>query len=156
MWLLNSLSSLQYFQLDGAFLVMAGCCCTNIGYDHLLSHSSSLSCTSLGYCTRNESVSVIACVWWDVLVGINKFTKRLRKPNFIPNNELMDFLSRIPSDQELVSDTVTLPVIHGKINGLDGRMWVGNWTTSWLTIVVWQVQWCEAKPGNIAKKIKKR
>jgi hypothetical protein len=54
-----------------------------------------------------------------LLWGINKFTKRLRKPNFIPNNELMDFLSRVPSDQELV-------------------------------------QWCDAKPGSIAKKIKKR
>lgn len=35
--------------------------------------------------------------------GINKFTKRLRSPNSIPNNELMDYLSRVPSDRELVS-----------------------------------------------------
>lgn len=35
--------------------------------------------------------------------GINKFTKRIRKPNAIPNNELLDFLSRIPSDPEVVS-----------------------------------------------------
>ncbi|XP_064609084.1 LOW QUALITY PROTEIN: multiple C2 and transmembrane domain-containing protein 1-like [Liolophura sinensis] len=34
--------------------------------------------------------------------GINKFTKKLRAPNAIPNNELMDFLSRVPSDSELV------------------------------------------------------
>ncbi|XP_038070847.1 multiple C2 and transmembrane domain-containing protein 1-like isoform X2 [Patiria miniata] len=33
--------------------------------------------------------------------GINKFTKKLRKPHAIPNNELMDFLSRIPSDNQL-------------------------------------------------------
>ncbi|XP_057302904.1 multiple C2 and transmembrane domain-containing protein 1-like isoform X1 [Hydractinia symbiolongicarpus] len=33
--------------------------------------------------------------------GINKFTKRIRKPNAIPNNELLDFLSRIPSDPEV-------------------------------------------------------
>ncbi|XP_033633799.1 multiple C2 and transmembrane domain-containing protein 1-like isoform X2 [Asterias rubens] len=33
--------------------------------------------------------------------GINKFTKKLRKPHAIPNNELMDFLSRIPSDNEI-------------------------------------------------------
>ena len=38
--------------------------------------------------------------------GINKFTKKLRAPNAIPNNELMDYLSRVPSDKELVSDTV--------------------------------------------------
>jgi hypothetical protein len=35
---------------------------------------------------------------------INKFTKRFRKPKgFIDNNELADFLSRLPSDPELVS-----------------------------------------------------
>jgi len=36
-----------------------------------------------------------------LLWGINKFTKKLRKPNFIPNNELLDFLSRCPSNQQL-------------------------------------------------------
>ena len=35
--------------------------------------------------------------------GINKFTKRIRKPNVVPNNELFDFLSRVPSDPEAVS-----------------------------------------------------
>ncbi|KAG5270040.1 hypothetical protein AALO_G00187960 [Alosa alosa] len=30
--------------------------------------------------------------------GINKFTKKLRKPYAIENNEVMDFLSRVPSD----------------------------------------------------------
>ncbi|XP_078572963.1 multiple C2 and transmembrane domain-containing protein 1-like isoform X10 [Branchiostoma floridae x Branchiostoma japonicum] len=34
--------------------------------------------------------------------GINKFTKKLRNPNAIPNNELLDFLSRVPSDEELI------------------------------------------------------
>ena len=37
--------------------------------------------------------------------GINKFTKKIRKPNAIPNNEALDFLSRVPSDPELVSVT---------------------------------------------------
>lgn len=33
----------------------------------------------------------------------NKFTKRFRKPKgYIDNNELADFLSRLPSDPELV------------------------------------------------------
>lgn len=36
-----------------------------------------------------------------LLWGINKFTKKIRSPNAIPNNELLDFLSRIPSDREL-------------------------------------------------------
>lgn len=35
--------------------------------------------------------------------GINKFTKKLRKPHAIPNNELLDFLSRVPSDAQLKS-----------------------------------------------------
>jgi hypothetical protein len=39
---------------------------------------------------------VIVLLW-----GINKFTKKLRKPNFIPNNELMDYLSRVPSHIQL-------------------------------------------------------
>jgi hypothetical protein len=34
---------------------------------------------------------------------INKFTKRFRKPKgYIDNNELADFMSRLPSDPELV------------------------------------------------------
>ncbi|XP_062516683.1 multiple C2 and transmembrane domain-containing protein 1-like isoform X2 [Corticium candelabrum] len=41
--------------------------------------------------------------------GINKFTKRLRKPNFIPNNELLDYLSRVPSDDELLQWCETKP-----------------------------------------------
>nr|CAB3263705.1 multiple C2 and transmembrane domain-containing protein 1-like [Phallusia mammillata] len=41
-------------------------------------------------------VRVIVLLW-----GINKFTKRLRKPNYVPNNEIMDFLSRIPSNVQL-------------------------------------------------------
>lgn len=33
--------------------------------------------------------------------GVNKFTKKIRKPNGLSNNELLDFLSRIPSDPEV-------------------------------------------------------
>lgn len=36
--------------------------------------------------------------------GINKFTKKLRDPYIIENNELLDFLSRVPSDVQVVSD----------------------------------------------------
>lgn len=35
--------------------------------------------------------------------GINKFTKKLRNPNAIPNNEVLDFLSRVPDFDEKVS-----------------------------------------------------
>lgn len=33
--------------------------------------------------------------------GINKFTKRLRKPKSVGNNELLDFLSRVPTNEQL-------------------------------------------------------
>ncbi|VDN83767.1 unnamed protein product [Brugia pahangi] len=42
-------------------------------------------------------------VRWIIMIwGINKFTKKLRNPNLIPNNELLDFLSRVPSNNEIV------------------------------------------------------
>ena len=33
--------------------------------------------------------------------GINKFTKKLIAPDSNPNNELLDFLSRVPNDEML-------------------------------------------------------
>ncbi|MEE6458817.1 hypothetical protein FKM82_000438 [Ascaphus truei] len=39
----------------------------------------------------------IVLVW-----GINKFTKKIRSPYAIDNNELLDFLSRVPSDVQVV------------------------------------------------------
>ena len=35
--------------------------------------------------------------------GTNKFLKKLVKPNAISNNELADFISRVPDNEELVS-----------------------------------------------------
>jgi hypothetical protein len=35
--------------------------------------------------------------------GTNKFLKKLLKPNVINNNELADFISRVPDNEELVS-----------------------------------------------------
>ncbi|KAI3362485.1 hypothetical protein L3Q82_012774 [Scortum barcoo] len=40
--------------------------------------------------------------------GVNKFTKKLRDPYMIDNNELLDFLSRVPSDVQVVSESPTL------------------------------------------------
>lgn len=49
--------------------------------------------------------------------GVNKFTKKLRDPYAIDNNELLDFLSRVPSDVQVV----------GKIfNILDSISVLGN------------------------------
>uniref|UniRef100_A0A669BPB6 Multiple C2 and transmembrane domain containing 1 n=1 Tax=Oreochromis niloticus TaxID=8128 RepID=A0A669BPB6_ORENI len=36
--------------------------------------------------------------------GVNKFTKKLRDPYTIDNNELLDFLSRVPSDVQVVGE----------------------------------------------------
>ena len=35
--------------------------------------------------------------------GANKFLKKLFKPNAISNNELADFISRVPDNEEIVS-----------------------------------------------------
>lgn len=35
-------------------------------------------------------------------LGIHKFTKKLRNPYAIDNNEVVDFLSRVPSDVQMV------------------------------------------------------
>ncbi len=33
--------------------------------------------------------------------GVNKFSKKLIRPTYVPNNELLDFLSRVPDDEEI-------------------------------------------------------
>ena len=43
------------------------------------------------------NVRYLLIVW-----GINKFSKKLIRPNYVPNNELLDFLSRVPDDEELI------------------------------------------------------
>jgi len=47
-----------------------------------------------------------------LLWGVNKFTKKLRKPNYIPNNEVLDYLSRVPSDVEKMMYKQILPDIY--------------------------------------------
>uniref|UniRef100_A0A8C6PCZ8 Multiple C2 and transmembrane domain containing 1 n=1 Tax=Nothobranchius furzeri TaxID=105023 RepID=A0A8C6PCZ8_NOTFU len=42
----------------------------------------------------------IVLIW-----GVNKFTKKLRDPYTIDNNELLDYLSRVPSDVQVVGDS---------------------------------------------------
>jgi len=34
--------------------------------------------------------------------GINKFTRKILRPHTIPNNELLDLLSRVPDNEEKV------------------------------------------------------
>lgn len=44
--------------------------------------------------------------------GVNKFTKKLRDPYIIDNNELLDFLSRVPSDVQVVSQLASFHLIR--------------------------------------------
>uniref|UniRef100_A0A8C6TBJ5 Multiple C2 domains, transmembrane 2b n=1 Tax=Neogobius melanostomus TaxID=47308 RepID=A0A8C6TBJ5_9GOBI len=47
-------------------------------------------------------IRYIVLVW-----GINKFTKKLRNPYSVDNNEVLDFLSRVPSDVQKVQYSMT-------------------------------------------------
>lgn len=66
------------------------------------------------YHVMNHGDSVSAWTAWSLLVlkqlffsaGVNKFTKKLRDPYMIDNNELLDFLSRVPSDVQVVGNFV--------------------------------------------------
>ena len=46
-----------------------------------------------------------------MLWGINKFSRQLIMPNTEPNNELLDFLSRVPND-EMLKDSKELKLMH--------------------------------------------
>lgn len=50
-----------------------------------------------------QETSVNDMLVWTFVLGINKFTKKLRNPYSIDNNEVLDFLSRVPSDVQKVS-----------------------------------------------------
>ena len=42
--------------------------------------------------------------------GINKFAKKLVRPNYVPNNELLDFLSRVPDDESVMDARELKPI----------------------------------------------
>lgn len=44
----------------------------------------------------------------NTFTGVHKFTKKLRNPFLIDNNELLDFLSRVPSDVQVVSTSISV------------------------------------------------
>ena len=54
-------------------------------------------------------------IYISVFSGINKFTKKIRKPNAVDNNELMDLLSRLPSDPQIVSYMYLLILVIKKL-----------------------------------------
>uniref|UniRef100_A0A8D3E326 C2 domain-containing protein n=1 Tax=Scophthalmus maximus TaxID=52904 RepID=A0A8D3E326_SCOMX len=63
-----------------------------------LSGLAFLVCVTATVLTYYFPVRYIVLIW-----GINKFTKKLRNPYSIDNNEVLDFLTRVPSDVQKVS-----------------------------------------------------
>ncbi|XP_049503536.1 multiple C2 and transmembrane domain-containing protein 1 isoform X17 [Panthera uncia] len=86
----------KYFQLDCPILKLAGHCSPLCVHSHPVLHSTEIHCPCLG--------SNLPCLPSNDICssGINKFTKKLRSPYAIDNNELLDFLSRVPSDVQVV------------------------------------------------------
>lgn len=50
---------------------------------------------------------IILLVW-----GCIKFSRRLLRPHSVPNNEVLDLLSRVPDDEQLVSPYI---ILEGKL-----------------------------------------
>ena len=50
--------------------------------------------------------------------GANKFTKKLLRPKAINNNELWDYISRVPDNEELVSFSRIRFTLHFDRNSL--------------------------------------
>ncbi|XP_059406130.1 multiple C2 and transmembrane domain-containing protein 1-like isoform X4 [Carassius carassius] len=62
-----------------------------------------LSCmTIVALCAATLVVYFIPLRYIVLAWGVNKFTKKLRDPYSIDNNELLDFLSRVPSDVQVM------------------------------------------------------
>jgi len=78
-------------------------------------------------------------IWTFTFAGINKFTKKLRSPYAIDNNELLDFLSRVPSDVQVVRMLFKVP--------LQEWIWyVASWFVSGLfKQILKQLFWCSFK-----------
>uniref|UniRef100_A0AAY4AI48 C2 domain-containing protein n=1 Tax=Denticeps clupeoides TaxID=299321 RepID=A0AAY4AI48_9TELE len=64
-----------------------------------------LSCLAIvALCVATVIIYFIPLRYLVLAWGVNKFTKKLRNPYTIDNNELLDFLSRMPSDVQVVGD----------------------------------------------------
>lgn len=44
--------------------------------------------------------------------GINKFARKIIRPHTVPNNEVLDLLSRVPDDMDLVSSYNNAKVVN--------------------------------------------
>ncbi len=71
-----------------------------------------------------------------LFLGIHKFTKKLRNPYAIENNEVMDFLSRVPSDVQMV---ITINKLYFKYITFFTRVLL----MSWILLIFFQTQYTE-------------
>lgn len=46
-------------------------------------------------------IRILLLIW-----GIIKFSRRLLRPHSVPNNEVLDLLSRVPDNEQMVSDHI--------------------------------------------------
>lgn len=65
-----------------------------------------------------------------MLFGVHKFSKKLLRPNAIPNNELLDFLSRVPDNDQLVRAGPLLPSLNGSVSA-GSSMSTVSWLKAW-------------------------
>ena len=99
----------QLVQLDCSVRIHHGLCSDDRRYTSSLSCSNQIFVTGIRQVdlsmnikrTIHVSICEMTCI--SFRSGINKFTKKIRKPNAVDNNELMDLLSRLPSDPQIVS-----------------------------------------------------
>ena len=99
-WIFSSCSwkRQKCFQLQCSFPLLACICSCIHHYNRALLCSTKVSFFSTGLTNLNFFLRVILILW-----GTNKFLKKLIKPGAINNNELADFISRVPDNEELVS-----------------------------------------------------
>lgn len=73
-----------------------------------------LSWMAILVCVGGTVLFYLVPIRYVILIwGINKYTKRLRNPNYISNNELVDFLSRCPTNKQLQQwNELPLAVYH--------------------------------------------
>ncbi|KAL0278274.1 UNVERIFIED_CONTAM: hypothetical protein PYX00_000131 [Menopon gallinae] len=53
--------------------------------------------------------------------GVNKFARKLLRPHTIPNNEILDLLSRVPDDEELICYREFRPYASGDVDRRNQR-----------------------------------
>lgn len=68
------------------------------------------------YNTQYALMSSSCLHHFSLSAGVNKFTKKLRDPYTIDNNELLDFLSRVPSDVQVVGERFTFIFVSSFIS----------------------------------------